>query len=200
MKVPQRVYEIIVELYNRNTTLARGSDNDRRSLTMIMAEQVRFELGPNWGTKRADKGRPLGKDSISFYKDGILMNYDWQNGSTRAPHNPPGNMKDISNQEFVVVDSIDHLGTLGKPPVIVPPPEPFNPPKGNREYDESLSVEFGMACNRIYEESHKPFDAGMIAVHTGRATYDYYVLRLPWEESKKKHINNFRREYGLGAI
>lgn len=193
MKVPTRVYEIIVEMYNRHQNLARGTDAERRSLTMMMAEQVCYELGRDWGTKRADKGRPLGKDSISYFKDNVLMNYDWQNGSTRAPHSPPGNMERLDGQVFVPVNAVDHLGTAtgDNPPVVIVEEKPYN---------EAYALEFGVACNRIYDLTHKPFDPGMIAVHTFRAAYDYHVGGMSWEESKRKHINDFRKEYGLGPI
>jgi len=197
MKIPQRVYEIIVELYNRNTVLARGSDDARRSLTMLMAEQVRFELGSEWGTKRADKGRPLGKDSISYFHDGELMNYDWQDGSTRKPHSPPGNMESLPTQVFVSVNSVDHLGKgSGNTGGGVGTGESGT----GKPYNESYAIEFGIACNKVYEESNKPFDPGMIAVHATRASYDYYVKGQSWADSFRGHINDFRKEYGLGPV
>jgi hypothetical protein len=67
-------------------------------------------------------------------------------------------------------------------------------------YDEGKSIEFGLACNDVYTESGAPFDPGMVAVHSSRAAWDYYVGGLAWEDSKKKHLNNFRAVYGLPPI
>lgn len=67
-------------------------------------------------------------------------------------------------------------------------------------YDEAKAVEFGRACNDVYTESGAAFDPGMIAVHAQRAAYDYYVGGLPWPESRRKHVNEFRAEYGLKPV
>lgn len=64
-------------------------------------------------------------------------------------------------------------------------------------YDESKSIEFGLACNDVYAESGAAFDPGMVSVHSSRAAWDYYVGGMSWSSSKKKHINEFRAEYGL---
>jgi hypothetical protein len=61
-------------------------------------------------------------------------------------------------------------------------------------YDESKSVDFGLAINA----SGAPIvDPGMISVHSQRAAWDYYSGNLSWEESKKKHVNDYKAEYGL---
>ena len=67
-------------------------------------------------------------------------------------------------------------------------------------YNEAYSVQFGEACNDVYSESGKPFDAGMIPVHSQRAAWDYYVGGMPWEQSYTKHLNAFRAEYGLPPV
>lgn len=128
MIVPNRVVEIVRELYNRNTSLARGNDNQRRALTTIDAEQIAFELGNRWGTKKASEGRPPSKDSIAYQEDnGTLWNWDWQNGSTREP-NGPGEMENITGQVFIPVEPINHLGVTSpsEPPTPIPIPIPIN--------------------------------------------------------------------------
>lgn len=77
---------------------------------------------------------------------------------------------------------------------------PELPPSVRIPYDEAKSVEFGLACNKVYEESKAAVDPGMISVHSQRAAWDYYVGGLTWEESKKKHINEFRAVYGLKPL
>jgi hypothetical protein len=67
-------------------------------------------------------------------------------------------------------------------------------------YDEAKSIEFGLACNDVYTESGAAFDPGMVSVHSSRAAWDYYVGGLAWPDSKRKHINEFRAEYGLPPV
>ena len=123
MQLPARVETVYRELYALNMELAHGDDEARRALTRAIAEQVRYELGPQWGTKRADATRPISKDSIAFQSvTGVLFSFDWQNGQTREP-NPAGEMENITGQVFVEVDPINHLGS--KPPA--PPPMPTPP-------------------------------------------------------------------------
>lgn len=194
MFLPNRVHQIIVALYELHTDLANGGDEERRTLTRMMAEQTCFELGPQWGTKSAGLGRPPSKDSLAFNDPATLFGWDWQNGATRLP-NPPGEMADITGQIFLVVSPVDHLGEE------IPGPDPDPGPGGDViPYDEAKSIEFGLACNDVYTESGAPMDPGMISVHSSRAAWDYYVGGLEWEESKRKHINEFRAVYGLPPI
>jgi hypothetical protein len=117
MKLPQRATDVIRELYERNKPLAQGDDNQRRALTKIIAEQICFDLGPTWGTKRADSGRPPSKDAIAQKQpDGKLFSWDWQNGATREPIDDPDHV-DITGQVFIEVAPVAHLdGQTGPPP------------------------------------------------------------------------------------
>jgi hypothetical protein len=180
--------------YDLRRDLAVGNDDQRRELTRMIAEQIRFELGPGWGTKKAGPANPPSKDSITFNDPATLWNWDWQNGATREPI-PPGEMTDITGQVFIEVSPINHLGGDI-------PDEPDGPdPDGDViPYDETKSIEFGLACNDVYIESGAPMDPGMISVHSSRAAWDYYVGGLEWEESKRKHVNEFRAVYGLSPI
>jgi hypothetical protein len=67
-------------------------------------------------------------------------------------------------------------------------------------YNDALAVEFGLACNDVYTESAHAPDPGQIAVKSSRASYDYYVGRLPWPDAKRKHLNDLRRINGLKEI
>ena len=42
MKLPDRVKQIVRDLYTRNLPLARGNDEMRRQLARMIAEQKRF--------------------------------------------------------------------------------------------------------------------------------------------------------------
>jgi hypothetical protein len=83
-----------------------------------------------------------------------------------------------------------------------PVPNPPTPPPGGNviPYDEAKSIEFGVGCNNVYDQTSSPIDAGMISVMSQRAAWDYYVGGLTWEESKIKHINELRAVYGLPPI
>ena len=61
---PPRVQEIVDQL--AAGVAHSAPDEERRAVTQRIAEQARFELGPNWGTKRADPGRPLSTDVIAM--------------------------------------------------------------------------------------------------------------------------------------
>lgn len=80
------------------------------------------------------------------------------------------------------------------------PPPPTNPGGDMIPYDEQKSIQFGLACNDVYNITGAPFDPGMISVHSQRAAWDYYVGGLSWDESFTKHINEFRAVYGLPPV
>jgi len=73
-------------------------------------------------------------------------------------------------------------------------------------YDETLSVDFGLginAANADYLKIHGspiPYDPGMISVMSERAAWDYYVGGLSWDNSKVKHLNEYRDVYGLPHV
>lgn len=126
----QRLVDIVNALYQQHEGLATGNDDDRRQLTLMMAEQARFDLGPHYGTKRADSGRPPSKDAIAYMDtDGKLYAWDWQNGATREPQihvgDPAG---DISDQVFIKVSPVDHLQGTSPTPSPTPIPGPCQLP------------------------------------------------------------------------
>lgn len=130
MQWPQRVQEIVNELARRNIDLVRGDDEARRALTRKIAEQCRFELGENWGTKRADDGRPLSADVVCTAFP--FVGWDTQIGGIdpvasdeevlrRHIAQMPDSI-DLVGQRFVPVEPVNHLA------VAEPAPTPGEPP------------------------------------------------------------------------
>lgn len=157
MRVPDRVYQIAIAFYYLHPDLAHGTDDQRRELTRLIAEQVRFELGEWWGRKQADWTRPVSKDAIAFREVlGRMFSWDWQNGDTRAP-NPPGEMEDVTGQVFVPVDPIDHLSaTPGPsspiPPMPIPTPDPSSDLLVRLVALEQSHVELGVKVESIRQQ------------------------------------------------
>jgi hypothetical protein len=129
MNLTARQLQIVKTLYARNRSLADGTDDQRRQLVMLIAQQIAFEFGLSWGTKRADPGRPLSKDAIAYsvvYSGtGTLLAWDLFNGATRVPFDNPSSI-DITGQMFVPVQPVNHLGDVTVPdvPPVVPPTPP----------------------------------------------------------------------------
>ncbi len=67
-------------------------------------------------------------------------------------------------------------------------------------YDESKSVQFGMACNDVYLTNNIKTDPGMISVQSQRCAYNYYVKGMNWNDVFKKHVNELRAVYGLAPL
>ena len=107
MQLPDRVKEIITILASRFPDLRKGDDDQRRALTLKFAQQIRFELGESWGTKRAGKGRPPSKDAVARIFEEKLFGADVINGTTREPQLP--DMEELPGQLFIAVDPINHL-------------------------------------------------------------------------------------------
>jgi hypothetical protein len=126
MTYPTRVQEIVDALASRHPDLVHGDDEQRRQLTGLIAEQVRFELGPNWGRKRADPGRPISVDVICTQVP--FVGWDIQIAGGVIAHFPDA--IDLTGQVFVPVEPVDHLG-VGQPqpnpePQPVPVPQPID--------------------------------------------------------------------------
>lgn len=128
MELPTRVQEIVFALYEANKDLAHATgpetDEKRRRLARMIAEQARFECGPSWGHKSADPTRPPSKDAIAqIQPNSKLFAWDLFDGTTRKPafHDSI----DITDQHFIVVPPVDHLGVSVQPePNPAPPTEP----------------------------------------------------------------------------
>lgn len=135
MTLPTVVAVVAGQLAARYPDLALGNDDQRRLLTRRIAEQVAYALGPAWGTKRADPGRPPSKDAIAYLDPDTqrLYSWDWQNGTTRAvnPHRTPSGdaveMEDITGQVFIPVSATDYLQSAGEGPGTPVEPHPAQP-------------------------------------------------------------------------
>jgi hypothetical protein len=176
-----------------------AAENKARSWNIGLAKQIAYEHpGQNYGTKRAAKDRPVSKDAIAQQQGATLLCWDMLSGagdgSPTVNANPDS--QDITGQEFEYVEPFDVIAAGGPPPVeesgggsaSVPP------------YNEDYAIEFGKGCNGVYNESGAPMDPGMISVHSARAAWDYYSGTLPWPDSYKKHLNEFRAVYGLPPV
>jgi hypothetical protein len=115
MKYPERVQEIVEKL--ASGVPHDAEDDLRRSVTRKIAEQCRFELGPEWGHKRADPGRPPSADVFAFQSSDspLFVGWDWSipGGVATFPDSI-----DLTGQVFIEVEPINHL----EEPVPVPPP------------------------------------------------------------------------------
>ena len=109
---------ILDRLYAQHQDWAKGSDDDRRALTKMMAEQFAFTFGPRWGTKRA--AGPQSKDTLALLlDDGAFDMWDWQNGSTKAIQVQDGaapTFQHVADQVFLSVTPTNHLGMTPPPP------------------------------------------------------------------------------------
>lgn len=115
----EREVRVISTLWSMNRTLASGTDDQRRELTMIIARQLKV-LDPRWGVKQASRTRPQSKDSLAYgdlVQDGAAFwNWDWQNGDSREVQVKAGDAGTyITDQWYVVVTPRDILGLAGEP-------------------------------------------------------------------------------------
>jgi hypothetical protein len=119
MRFPQEAVRACDELYERNKPLAHSdSDDDRRQLTRLIAEQVAFALGDRWGCKKrtglGDEWRS--KDAIAYREDdGTASVWDWQSGATRrrvvgAGDEPTYPHLSLQEAAFIPVAATNHLG------------------------------------------------------------------------------------------
>jgi hypothetical protein len=132
--LPPRALEIIRALYATFIDLANGSDDDRRVLTRTIAEQIRFELGPEWGCKASTPTNPQGQSQIAFNAPDGLVGWRWQDNDgsvTGVPNGPLPNppMQSFAGQHFIAVAPINHFAAgPGPAPEPGAPPAPPLPP------------------------------------------------------------------------
>lgn len=178
---PARVQEIV-------DALAAGvphsaPDEVRREVTKRIAEQVRHELGPNWGWKRADPGRPLSTDV--FATQFPFVGYDWSvpSGVAQFP-----TAIDLTGQVFVPVEPVNHLGLATRPP-----PDVVNPPVDLSRLEDKIDRAIEIALR-----AEQKLDA-YAAVETAR----WQEMKGIWEGTMKP-VFTFAGKYltgpGLAAI
>lgn len=186
MKLPDRVKAIRTR-YAAKFGLPHGTpetiDDIARQWSIGFAEQVRFEtMDAKWGMKRADPGRPIGKDSIAFNDPAGLICWDLFTGTGTGspglnddpdslaigPGTPDGGH---DGQVFVPVQAVDHIGQVSTPPVPVPSPKPG---KTLSEYFAERDV-----IVRLY---HEELGRGVIADPDALVNWLYHWRE--WDQSE----------------
>lgn len=106
-----------------------------RQWSLGCAQQCAFSH-PNqgWGTKRADLGRPISKDTIANnqIEAGKLLIWDLVTGAGTGQGRFVGDVadsQDATGQTYVPVDPVNHLPVVEPPTPPLPPPDPPAPPK-----------------------------------------------------------------------
>ena len=150
--LPKQIQDVVRELWKRNKHLSSGSSTDekRRSLTKMIVEQVVYLFGNNYGWKTAGEGRPPSKDSLARKEeDGRLISWDLFLGTTQEPITDPVS-EDITDQIFISVTPVNHLGST------IPSPKvpPSNPIPTNNELAR-LRQEIADLRKELVETNHK---------------------------------------------
>lgn len=150
MKWPERVQEILDALATQHPDWVADDTGPRYRLNEMVAQQARYELGPDWGLKRADPGRPISSENIAKREGSRLIAWAWENRHDGTwEHMPEG--EDITGQTFVPVEPINHLGVAPEPqpePGPTPGPVPQPPPIPNVPGLEQIAAE----CKRQADE------------------------------------------------
>mgnify|MGYP001595229896 CR=1 FL=1 len=154
---PPRVQEIVNLLAVGPDAAHSAEDEKRRAITRKIAEQCRLELGPNWGTKRADPGRPPSADVVSTQSPFIGWDWSVPGGVAQFPESI-----DLAGQTFVAVEPINHLAPAPVPapePIPVPPPTsplppaPLPPPPASQPVPAPLPVPIPQPSQRRWWHS-----------------------------------------------
>src|SRR5438552_12303604 len=130
MNLPANIIDTIKQVYSLNMQLAL-SDDGQRTLARYVAEQVRFNTGDNrWGVKSSSSSNPQGPSQLAYNDDvkGLLYCWRWLDGPNAGKPNGVLSQPvflDITGQNFILVDAINHL------PVIQNQDMPTNPDSSN---------------------------------------------------------------------
>jgi hypothetical protein len=132
MNLPPRAGEIIQALYEKHRDLAERDDDSRRDLMRIIAGQLSFELGAQYGVKAAGIGRPQGQSTIAYEShDGLggwrILDGDGSvTGIINAPiPHPP--YQAFDGQIFIPCAPMDWLGVRAAPAPVEPTSAPVVP-------------------------------------------------------------------------
>jgi hypothetical protein len=174
MNLPARADEVIKTLYSQNKSLANGTEDDRRTLTRMMAEQICFDLGKVWGTKASSSQAPPSKDGIAYkISTGVMDVFDWQNGTTREPQTYPGmapQYPNVTGQYFIEVTPVDHLGGGGSTPT---------PPDNDLE-ERVATLEAQVAALTAQAQVY-PYKTGLRSVQSKAGAEQNKVLSV-WDD------------------
>ena len=123
MNLPANIIDTINRVYSLNMQLAL-SDDGQRTLARYVAEQVRFNTGDNrWGVKSSSSSNPQGPSQLAYNDDVKSQLYCWRWLDGMNAGKPNGVLSqpvfmDITGQNFISVDAINHL------PESTPTPSP----------------------------------------------------------------------------
>lgn len=144
MKLPATVKQIrtmFVQQFGIPSGTPETIDEPARQWCIKFAQQIAAALpGQGFGVKRADPGRPIGKDTLAQQSPAGLVCWDLFTGtSTGNPRlNEDPDSESIPDQTFVPVEPHDWLGILNtKPTDPTPVPQPI-PPGGTDELTAAL--------------------------------------------------------------
>jgi hypothetical protein len=135
MKIDPAVRELLIAFAAKfpvPRTIGGGEAHEQRcrEWSIAFCEQVAYSRpGRGYGTKRADSGRPISKDTISQQFAGDMVSWDLLIGTgTGEPAlnlDPHGEL--TTGQVFEAVEAVNHLGAVvppvEPPPVVEPPPD-----------------------------------------------------------------------------
>jgi hypothetical protein len=116
MRLPEAVQQTIRAMWPKVAHLHAGSDNDRRTGTRLIIEQIVFSHpGQGYGWKASSPNNPPSKDAMARQVDGRLYYVDLIDGTTRQLADLNGEMEDITGQHFIDVAGVNHLGAAPVP-------------------------------------------------------------------------------------
>lgn len=148
MNLPTNVHAVVKQFADK-IPVPQGAPGEAheqrcRDWSIKVAQQVAHQFGTAWGVKKASPTRPISKDSLAFNGDGL---HSWDllksagSGTPELAANPQHH--DISDQVFVVVTPMDHLGGPVGPDPISEGPDPIpvepDPLLSARRFDETLA-------------------------------------------------------------
>jgi hypothetical protein len=134
---------------------APGPDHEERirQWTTQLAEQIAFERPQDgFGKKRADRGRPISKDTIARPDGAMLLAWDilTASGTGRPTLVVDSDSIDITGQVFVAVTPRNHLGTA--PPPAEPVPQMPAAPQPSTSLSPTVVAEILAAIQNISRE------------------------------------------------
>ena len=154
---------------------APGPDHEERirQWTTQLAEQIAFERPQDgFGKKRADRGRPISKDTIARPDGAMLLAWDLLTGSGtgRPTLVVDAESIDITGQVFVAVTPRNHLGTT--PPPAEPIPQTPSAPPPSAPLSPTVIAEILAAIQNVSREiqSLRTSTEGQIADVAARLT------------------------------
>lgn len=145
-------------------------DETIRQWTIRLCQQVCFSIGNQWGAKRADPGRPIGKDSLATYGANFLYSWDLLIGAgTGRPQiaaDPTFYDLTGTGQVFEPVQPADYIGGGGG----TPPPDPDPNPgvdtaailaaiKALDAKVSALPAQIAAEVQRVYDQNERIFAA-----------------------------------------